>query len=89
MWSSVTIPGKPSILVVDASRNLEGWEYEFMDRLFSSLKRSRLLLVGDTPVRIEETHELKPHLSTGFNCILFFSHGEGEKVLPDAKMRTH
>lgn len=89
MWSSVTIPEKPSILVVDASRNLEGWEYEFMDRLFSSLRRSRLLLVRETPVRIEETQELGPYLSAGFNCILFFSHGEGERVLPHARMRTH
>jgi len=89
MWSPVTIPGKPSILVVDASRDLEGWEYQFMDRLFDSLKRSGLHLMTDKPLRIEETDELAPHLSAGFNCLLFFSHGEGEKVLPGARMKTH
>jgi len=89
MWSSVTIPGKPAILVVDASRNLEGWENDFIDRLFSSLKRSRLILITKVPVCIHRTNELEPHLSSDFNCILFFSHGQGEQVLPDAKMRSH
>jgi len=89
MWSSTEIPGKPSILAVDASRGLEGWEHEFMDRLFNSLKRSGLLLVTDTPLRIEQTHELEPHLSESFNCLLFFSHGEGERVPAAAKMQSH
>jgi len=60
-----------------------------MDRLFSSLKRSGLPFVTVTPVRIQEAPEIEPHLSAPFNCILFFSHGEGERVPPTAKMQTH
>jgi hypothetical protein len=89
MWSSVNIPGKPSVLVVDATRNLEGWEHEFTNRLSSSLRRSGLALLTETPLRIAETRELKPHLSSAFNCMLFFSHGQGQKVSPSARMKTH
>lgn len=89
MWSSVTIPGKPSLLVVDATRNLEGWEQEFGNRLSSSLRRSGLPLLTETPVRITETDELKPHLSGAFNCMLFFSHGQGQNVSHTARMKTH
>jgi hypothetical protein len=89
MWSSVTIPCKPSVLVVDATRNLEGWEHEFTNRLSSSLSRSGLPLLTQTPLRIAETRELKPHLSSAFNCMLFFSHGQGQKVSPSAMMKTH
>ena len=80
LWSPVSIPGKPTILIVDGSRNLEGWEYQFSDRLYSSMRRRGLLLKGDAPLRPGEPNELATHLGpqAAFNCILLFCHGEGE-----------
>ena len=80
MWSSVTIPGRPSILVIDASRNLAGWEHDFMDQFFSSLKRSQLQLIGEAPVRLDQIQELEPFLSQQFNCMILFSYGEQLKT---------
>jgi len=49
-WSSVSIPGKPRILIIDASKNKSGWETEFCNRLFRSLQRSNLQMCGSLPV---------------------------------------
>ncbi len=90
-WSSVSIGGKPTILVVDASRNLEGWEFEFCDRLFTAMRRRGLLVHGNVPVRVEAPEALAQHLKpdTAFNCILLLGHGEGERVSQEAKLRNY
>ena len=89
MWSNITIPGKPSILMVDASRNLEGWEHEFAERLFGSLQRSGVHFVTSGPQRILETKEIEPYLALEFNVILLFSPGKGEGIPELALMRSH
>lgn len=90
MWSSVQIPGKPSILLVDATRNVQGFEYEFSDRLFQALKRAGIKTDGDSPVRIHSVEELAPHLkSQDFNCILFCGHGSSEILPPDATLKHY
>lgn len=91
LWSSVSIPGKPTTLVVDASCNLKGWEFEFCDRLFATMKRRGLLLKGSAPVRVKQPEDLLPHLEPQeeSNCILLFSHGEGERVPPETKLRNY
>ena len=91
LWSSVSIGGKPTILVVDASCNLEGWEFEFCDRLCASMKRRSLLIKGSAPVRVERPEDLLPHLEPqeAFNCILLFGHGEGDHVAPEAKLSSY
>ena len=58
LWSQTTIPDKPSTLVVDASRNLQGWEAEFCDRLFTVLGRKGMNLIGDSPLRVERPDDL-------------------------------
>ena len=90
-WSSVSITGRPTILVVDASRNLEGWEFQFCDRLFTSMRRRGLLVHGSVPVRVEAPEALAQHLKpeTAFNCILLLGHGEGEHVPQEAKLRSY
>jgi len=90
-WSSVSIGGKPTILVVDASRNLEGWEFEFCDRLFTAMRRRGLLVHGSVPVRVEAPEALAQHLKpdTAFNCILLLVHGEGKRVSQEAKLRSY
>ena len=80
LWSPVSIPGKPTILMVDGSRNLEGWEFQFSDRLYSSMRRRGLFLDGDAPLRPEGPDDLATYLGPqgDFNCILLFCHPEGE-----------
>lgn len=87
MWSSVTIPGKPSILVVDASRNLEGWEHDFTYQLFASFKRSGLDLVGEKPVRVQHAQQLTASITQNGNCILLFASGQAGNLAPEATMK--
>ena len=91
LGSSITIPGKPTILLIDGSRNLEGWETSFCERLLNSLLRRGIHLVSNIPVRIEKPEELVPHLEQedGFNCILLLCHGEGEQVSQEAKLISY
>ena len=91
MWRSVSIPGKPTILMVDASRNLMGWEFEFCDRLGTNMRRRGLLLKDSAPVRVDWPEDLAPHLEPQdtFNCILLFSHAEGEQVPPGARLTNY
>ena len=58
MWSSVTIPGKPTILVVNASQDVEGWESDFCRRLFGALQRRGLQMLGDGPVELRSPEDL-------------------------------
>ena len=91
LWSSVSIPGKPTILVVDASRNVGGWEYEFSDRLSGNMKRRGLLMETDSPVRVELPGDLLTHLESekGFNCILLLAHGDGTCVQSAARLSSY
>ena len=79
LWSSVSIPGKPSVLMVDASQDMNGWESAFCDRLFTTMKRRGLSLIGEAPARIEAPEELMTYLEPddASNCILVLGYGEG------------
>ena len=91
LGNSVTIPGKPTILFIDGSRNLEGWESSFCDRMFNSMQRRGIHLVTDLPFRAEKPEELVPRLDQedGFNCVLLLCHGEGERVSQEAKLGSY
>ena len=88
LWSSVSIPGRPTILMVDASCNQMGWEFEYCDRLYASMKRRGLHLKGTAPVRVKDPEKLLPHLEPqgSFNCILMFGHGQGENIAPGSEL---
>lgn len=76
--------------MVDATRNVQGFEYEFSDRLFHALKRSGIEMGGASPLRIHSVEELTPHLqSKEFNCILFCAHGSSELSSPDATLERY
>ncbi len=79
LWSSASIPGKPALLVVDASGDVQGWESQFCDRIYSSLRKRGLGLKSDGPVRVREPGELAPHLKAGagLNSVLLLGHGAG------------
>jgi len=50
IWSSLSIPGKPSIAIVDGSQDRNSWESQFCVQLFGSLKRSGLQMYGECPL---------------------------------------
>lgn len=70
MWSSVSIPGVPRILMADTTQNRQGWEHAFSDRLYQSLKKSGLHMEADVPL-----HTGGNQLSEyQFNSLLIFAH---------------
>jgi hypothetical protein len=86
-WSSVSIPGKPAILLIDSSGNQEGWESDFCNRLFRSLQRSKLRVAGDAVFLVSGAGILPAELLRGqdsrdthfpdpesFNVILLCAH---------------
>ena len=84
MWSPTVIETPPVVLLMDASRNLAGWESEFCDRLFTAMARRGLGLVGSGPLRVSGPQQLKPHLPSleSASCVLLLGHGE--ETVPSA-----
>ena len=68
MWSSVSIPGVPRILMIDVTG-----EYAFSDRLYQSLKKSGLQMEADAPL-----HSMSQIGDYQFNCLLIFAHSEND-----------
>lgn len=81
-WSQITIPGKPRILMLDASRDAQGWEAEFCDRVFNVLSRKKIEIAGGKLLRVHSPQDLGEALQDeqAFNCILLFCHGQGPQV---------
>lgn len=75
MWSSISVPGVPRILMIDVTQNREGQEYAFSDRLYQSLKKSGLQMVADAPL-----YTASGQNDYQFNCLLIFAHSQ-EDVL--------
>ncbi len=85
LWSPASLPGAPTLLLVDASGNQQGWEHAFTDRLYSTMQRRGLRLKESAPVRVVRPEELESYLQPeeAFNCLLLFCHtGEQPGVLP-------
>ncbi len=78
MWSPTVIEAPPVVLLVDASRNLAGWESEFCDRLFTAMARRGLRLVGSGSLSVGAPQQLEPHLRAfeSASCVLLVGHGE-------------
>ena len=79
IWSQITIPGKPRLLIVDGTRNVQGWEREFSHRMFTVLKRKGLGLIGETPLQPSHPQDLGEVLEDqdAFNCLFLLCHGVG------------
>ena len=71
VWSAATIPGAPSLLVVDASDGREGWEADFCRRLAGALDRRGLSVAVAS-----HADDLRPRLETSPppNCLLLAGH---------------
>ena len=90
-WRPITITGRPTLLVIDASCNLGGWENAFCDRIFSIFQRRGLLLKDNALARVQRPSELGPHLQPeeAFNCILLFSHGKEQDGASGAGLKDY
>ena len=82
LWSQATIPGKPRVILVDSSRNAQGWEADYCSSIFNVLGRKGVQLAGKGPLRVEKPQDLTPILvdQEAFNCIFLVSHGVGTQV---------
>ena len=91
MWSATAIEGPPLVLLVDASRNVAGWESEVCSRLFTAMTRRGIKLLEEGPLGMSGPDDLKGHLESlaSANCILLLGHG-GETMPPaDVEVRGY
>ena len=81
VWSAAAIPGPPSLLVVDASDEREGWEADFCRRLAGSLRRRGLSVAVAPPA------DLRAHLDATPppNCLLLAGHAT--PAAPESALR--
>jgi hypothetical protein len=89
-WSQTVFPGKPTLLIADASGNAEGWEQAFCDRIFYILGRKSLHLVGEGPTRLDSPAGLAAALEAtpNINCLFLFAHGYGDNVPEERRLAT-
>ena len=78
-WSDTSIPGKPRLLLVDSSSNVQGWEAEFCSRIYHVLQRKQMRLAGEGPLLVDRPQDVSQALldQETINCIFLFSHGGG------------
>ncbi|MCI0446709.1 hypothetical protein L0152_26345 [bacterium] len=72
MWSSISIPGVPRILMADTTQNRQGWEHAFSNRLYQSLKKSGLHMEADAPLHTSGNQLTEYE----FNSLLIFAHSQ-------------
>jgi hypothetical protein len=91
IWSQITIPGKPRVLMIDGTRNTQSWENEFSGRIFTVLKRKGLDLVGDVPLRPSQPQDLNAVLDCedSFNCLFLLCHGKAADVPEETKLAAY
>jgi len=89
-WSETSIPGKPRVLVVDSSRNVQGWEADYCRRIFDVLGRKGVQLAGNGPLQVARPQELSEALQDqeAFNCIFLVSHGVAQNVPPESNLSS-
>ncbi|MSQ40535.1 MAG: hypothetical protein EXR55_02515 [Dehalococcoidia bacterium] len=87
----MSIPGRATLLVVDGSGNQLGWEHQFTDRVFSTMRRRGLFLKEEALTRVNSPEELTPYLQPedAFNCILLFAHGANPKDAPGTPLAAY
>jgi hypothetical protein len=60
---------------VDATRNTQGWEQEFANRLYASLKKTGLHMEGSAAFGVNKLEELNV-FEFDFNCLLLVTHSD-------------
>ena len=89
-WSQNVIPDKPKLLLVDSSRNAQGWEAEFSERISNVLDRKGVHLAGRAPLRVDHPEDLPEALvdQETFNCIFLIGHGGGPHTQEDTGLKS-
>ena len=90
-WSAATIPGKPRVLLVDSSRNAQGWEADYCSRIYAVLGRKGVQMAGKAPLRVEQPPDLTEVLldQEAFNCIFLIGHGSGSQVPIESNLHSY
>ena len=78
MTNRVVITGKPTVLSIDATQNAGGWEHRLSHRIFKSLERRGVAMLGNEPYHISRPEEMGKPLTEHqtFNCLLLQAHGD-------------
>ena len=89
-WSETTIPGKPRLLLVDSSRNVQGWEAEFCSRIYHVLQRKQIQLAGEGPLLVDRPQDVSQALldQETINCIFLFSYGDGPHATRESNLSS-
>ncbi len=81
------ITTRPLVLLIDGTKNVHGWEYEFSDKLWRSLHDDGVPMVGDGPVRLASALALGETLADvpqdAELALLLFVHGGRKDHKPD------
>ena len=83
--------GRPLVLFVDVTQNIQGWEHKASERVCRSMKRRKVQVIGTGPARPTSTNEFKECLTSyaGFNCLLLAGHGRTLDVPTSAILKTY
>ncbi len=83
--------GKPVVLFVDGTQNIQGWEHGASTRLFRSMRRRKVQLIGTKPTRPTSPEGLAGELASrsNFNCMLLAGHGRAPEVPANAQLKSY
>ncbi|MBI3953331.1 MAG: hypothetical protein HY330_02345 [Chloroflexi bacterium] len=86
-----TVPGRPTVLVLDATQNLQGWEFELAERGVKALRRRQVQVWGERPWRPANAEEMERSLPPpqDFNCLFLLAHGPGDATPASATARAY
>lgn len=84
------ITTRPLVLLIDGTKNVHGWEYEFSDKLWRSLHDDGVPMVGDGPVRLASALALGETLADvpqdAELALLLFVHGGRQPRLEQPRL---
>ena len=82
---------RPLVLFVDATQNLQGWEHNASARVFRSMKRRKVQMVGTGPAKPQSPDEFEELLACrdNFNCLLVAGHGQAPDLPISALLKTY
>ncbi len=84
-WGQASVAGRPRVLVLDATRDREGWEAETCARVSDSLVRRDIPVLAGGPITVRSPDDLegilRPH--DRYNCIFLCANADGEAPVGD------
>ena len=79
------------MLLVDVTQNLEGWEHKASERVYRSMKRRKVQVVGPEAFRPTSVMEFASLLEGqgDYNCLLVMGQGQGEGVEERSTLKVY